>query len=179
MTSTGDSQREIAFVQKAAKHFAEHPEHTTFTDGDVKPGVPLALRWGMGDDCVLVVWISEEGEVVNYQGAISEANPSVPPSVATMRHRRTVARLEKEVEQANRLHTDAFKRAEALADENETLRKQIAKLTDKAPGECCTRARLTAMERLAGFNAPIAPDFLHHEVDALRSQLDQLEKGTS
>ena len=41
---SGERER-IAFAERAAKYFNEHPESHTFTDGDVKTGVLFAIRW--------------------------------------------------------------------------------------------------------------------------------------
>lgn len=55
------------FALKAAKHFAENPRHMSFSDEepDLAPGSWLALRWGLGNDCVLVLRIGDEMPV-NY-----------------------------------------------------------------------------------------------------------------
>lgn len=51
---------ELAFAEEAARHFTEHPNHYSFTrDGDFAPEALLALRWGSGDDCVLVLKLDE------------------------------------------------------------------------------------------------------------------------
>jgi hypothetical protein len=50
-------ENELKFMRDAAKHFAEHPEHSTF--GDLKEDSLLAIRWGMGDDCILVTKIED------------------------------------------------------------------------------------------------------------------------
>lgn len=40
------SDRALAeFAARAADYFNAHPEEHTFTDGDVKPGDPFAIRW--------------------------------------------------------------------------------------------------------------------------------------
>jgi hypothetical protein len=60
-----------AFAIKAAAWFADDPEGATF--GAVAPGEFLALRWGMGGDCVLVTRLCADFEPVNYQQAIAKA----------------------------------------------------------------------------------------------------------
>jgi hypothetical protein len=55
-----------AFAEKAAKAFAENPKLRTFTEGDIEPGVPLAIRWGMDDRSVVVVRLDENHEPVIY-----------------------------------------------------------------------------------------------------------------
>ena len=44
----------IGFANKAAKDFGENPDHTTFTDGRIEAGCLFGVRWGLGNDCVLV-----------------------------------------------------------------------------------------------------------------------------
>jgi hypothetical protein len=57
---------ELAFARKAAAHFAAHPEHSTYTDGEIKPDCFLAIRWGLGEDCVVVVKLDEMHVPTNY-----------------------------------------------------------------------------------------------------------------
>lgn len=59
-----------AFAERAAKHFKDSPHHTTYTDGDIEADALFALRWGLGEDCVVVFKIGEE-EAANYQQLIS------------------------------------------------------------------------------------------------------------
>lgn len=62
------------FVQKAAKSFSENPEFYTFTEGGIECGAFFALRYGLGDDCVVVFKISDEMEPVNFQNIIERAS---------------------------------------------------------------------------------------------------------
>jgi hypothetical protein len=57
---------ELAFAEKAAAWFSEHPEHRSYTDGYIEPGCLLALRWGLGNDCVLVMKLDEFFEPTIY-----------------------------------------------------------------------------------------------------------------
>lgn len=66
----GDVVRELDFAKKAAKHFAENPKHSSYTDGDITSGCLLALRWGLGDDCVLVLQLDESHVPTNYQNLV-------------------------------------------------------------------------------------------------------------
>ncbi|MDP2659514.1 MAG: hypothetical protein Q8R28_02130, partial [Dehalococcoidia bacterium] len=50
----------VHFAAEAALHFADHPEHHTYTTGEIGPGGLLALRWGLGADCVLVLRLTDE-----------------------------------------------------------------------------------------------------------------------
>lgn len=68
-----EQDEERAFADKAAKHFADNPGHGSFSsDGDLKPGAWLALRWGGGNDCVVVLKISEDHEPVNYYELVTK-----------------------------------------------------------------------------------------------------------
>lgn len=55
-----------AFVQKAGAHFEANPEHATFTDGEIEPGCLFGVRWGLGDDCVLVLRLDDAFAPVIY-----------------------------------------------------------------------------------------------------------------
>lgn len=68
MTSITAESARMEFAEKAAEHFAEHPNHWSF--GEIAPGELLALRWGMGNDCVLVIRQHEDEEPVNFQQII-------------------------------------------------------------------------------------------------------------
>ena len=71
-TTATETREHLAFAERAAKHFAENPTHSSF--GDVEPESLLALRWGLGDDCVLVVRLADEVPVI-YAQLIREAQP--------------------------------------------------------------------------------------------------------
>lgn len=47
-------QEWIGFANKAAEHFSKNQNHYTFTDGGIEAGCLFAVKWGLGDDCVLV-----------------------------------------------------------------------------------------------------------------------------
>lgn len=57
---------ELKFAHRAAEHFAKHAEHQTFTDGEIQSGCLLAIRWGLGEDCVVVVKLDEAHTPTNY-----------------------------------------------------------------------------------------------------------------
>jgi hypothetical protein len=64
----------IGFAQTAARQFAHDPKLASY--GDVNaPGGFIALRWGLMDDGVLVLTLSDEHESVNYAGLIPRADP--------------------------------------------------------------------------------------------------------
>lgn len=60
------------FAKKAAMFFAKHEGHRTYANGPVEAGCLLAMRWGLGDDCVVVVRLDEDFEPVNYQQLIRQ-----------------------------------------------------------------------------------------------------------
>lgn len=70
MTRAADELALADFAKKAAQAFAKEPRMCTF--GSVTPGSLFALRWGAGDDCVLVVKLDEDFEPVNFQQLIKE-----------------------------------------------------------------------------------------------------------
>ncbi len=66
MTTLNHEQRLADFVKEAAAYFEEHDDKATY-GGDPTPGEYLALRWGLGRDCVLVVLLDEYFKPVIYQ----------------------------------------------------------------------------------------------------------------
>ena len=60
------------FALKAAKRFAQEPKCFTFTDGDIKPGVWFAVRWGLDEDGVVCFKISEDSPIVNYYRLVGQ-----------------------------------------------------------------------------------------------------------
>ena len=75
---SSDIKGELEFAEKAAAHFAAHPEHSTYTDGEIVPGCFFAVRWGMGEDCVLVLKIDEYHVPTNYQNLVREFKLEAP-----------------------------------------------------------------------------------------------------
>lgn len=71
-TTIKDEQDRIDFVTRAAKRFAREPELKTYTDGDIEPGCLFAVRWGLGNDCVLVFKLDELFTPINYGQVIAE-----------------------------------------------------------------------------------------------------------
>ena len=70
MTTRGDELDQLAFAEKAAADFKANPKHWTFTDGAIKPGALFAVRWGLGEDCVLVLKLDDSHEPTNYQNLV-------------------------------------------------------------------------------------------------------------
>ena len=62
--------KELDFARRAAERFAK--DEKLFTYGDIESGGFLALRWGLGEDCVVVVKIDSDHIPTNYQQLIRE-----------------------------------------------------------------------------------------------------------
>ena len=63
-TTVQEETDRMIFAQEAAEHFAKHPEHWTYSKDELASGVLLALRWGLGNDCVLVLRVADELPVI-------------------------------------------------------------------------------------------------------------------
>jgi HD-like signal output (HDOD) protein len=69
-TSISRETEKIEFAAKAARHFEANKNHWSY--GDIQAGEYLALRWGLGDDCVLVIKQDENETAVCYGQAIKK-----------------------------------------------------------------------------------------------------------
>lgn len=67
-TNIEEELKVIEFVKKAAKNFAENPHHASY--GEIGGDNYIALRWGLGYDCVLVLKQDEYWEPRNYTQAV-------------------------------------------------------------------------------------------------------------
>jgi len=72
-----EMKERIEFVERAAKHFAEFPEHSTFTVGPVMSGCLFAARWGLDNDCVLMFRLDEDFEPIIFGQAIAKKSPAI------------------------------------------------------------------------------------------------------
>lgn len=72
MVYASEEIERLEFARKAAQHFAENPGHNTYTDGEIEPGCLFGLRWGLSDDCVLVIKLHDYEAPVNYQNLVRE-----------------------------------------------------------------------------------------------------------
>lgn len=81
MTYIAHERALIDFAEKAARHFAANSNHSTY--GDLEPDSYLAIRWGMGNDCVLVVKLDSDFGKVNFQQAVRDCEP-IPKQPATI-----------------------------------------------------------------------------------------------
>lgn len=78
MTSISEESERMDFAKAAAAHFATHPKHWSYSGGgEITPGSFLALRWGLGDDCVLVLRLDPDEDPVNFQQIIRDGQPTV------------------------------------------------------------------------------------------------------
>lgn len=59
-------QKKLKFAKEAAEHFNKNPLDVTYTTAGPKNDEYLALRWGMGNDCVLVLKVDEFEEMILY-----------------------------------------------------------------------------------------------------------------
>jgi hypothetical protein len=67
---------EVQFAQRAAKRFAENDQLQSF--GNIEPGAFFALRYGLGEDCVVVFRIDSDHTPVNYQQLVREFRVVTP-----------------------------------------------------------------------------------------------------
>jgi hypothetical protein len=77
-TTTHIEEGRIAFARRAAARFAQDPKLWTYAAGDPEPGELLALRWGLGEDCVLVIRVGDDQPVIFGQ-IVREALGEVVP----------------------------------------------------------------------------------------------------
>lgn len=69
---------ELEFARQAAESFAKHPEFSTYTAGDIEPGCFLAIRWGLGEDCVMVIRLDESHVPTNYMEIVRQFKAKAP-----------------------------------------------------------------------------------------------------
>ena len=74
MTTLEDEEKLLDFVRLVAEHFSDHPETATY--GELGGGNFFALRWGMGEDCVVVLKQDEDWKPVNFQNIIKKEGKS-------------------------------------------------------------------------------------------------------
>jgi hypothetical protein len=75
---TSEIHEELAFVKMAAKYFSENKQCHTFTKKDITTGCLFAVRWGLLDDCVVVLRLDDNHEPKIYANVIKrEENANV------------------------------------------------------------------------------------------------------
>ena len=67
-----EEKEQERFARSAGIYFAENPKCTSYTYKDIVPGCFIALRWGAGNDCVLILKLDEWHEPAVYQQFITE-----------------------------------------------------------------------------------------------------------
>lgn len=72
MTHLSEEVINQEFAKRAAEHFSSNPAHRSYTDGDIEKGCLFALKFGLGNDCVVVFKLDDEFEPINYQNLILE-----------------------------------------------------------------------------------------------------------
>ena len=65
------------FAERAARHFKANPQHYTYADESLVPDAWFAVRWGLGDDCVLVFKVGDEEPVI-YGELIAHVEEKAP-----------------------------------------------------------------------------------------------------
>lgn len=65
-----DEEEKHKFVKEVAKAFNENKDLASY--GDLEPGSYLALRWGLGNDCILVLKLDEYFQQENYSGLLNK-----------------------------------------------------------------------------------------------------------
>lgn len=63
---------QLEFAKRAAKKFATNEQLATYSDGKLEPGCLLAIRWGLGEDCVVVVKLDEKHIPTNFAQLVKE-----------------------------------------------------------------------------------------------------------
>jgi hypothetical protein len=76
-----DLLAELAFAKRAAEKFAAEPKTSSFSDADITRGEFLALRWGLGDDCVLVLKLDEIHTPTIYAQQVRLAASTTTPEI--------------------------------------------------------------------------------------------------
>ena len=70
MTHIGETEYE-EFAKKAVKCFEAEPKAITYSEhGEPKNGELYAIRYGLGNDCVVVFRVHDFDEIVNFQQCI-------------------------------------------------------------------------------------------------------------
>ena len=69
MTDMASEEALLAFVKEAAEQFAGRSKMATY-GGSPTPGEYLAIRWGLAEDCILVIKVDTDFHPVIFQQAI-------------------------------------------------------------------------------------------------------------
>ena len=71
MTNLNEQEQQLAFVKEAIDYFNSHEK--IYTYGSLEKGSLFAMRWGMMDDCVLLLKLDEEFTRINYQNCLERS----------------------------------------------------------------------------------------------------------
>ena len=72
-----EATEQVEFAKRAAVSFRDNPKYRSYSDNGIVAGDLLALRWGSDDNCVVVLRMSEDYEITNYQNIIEESYKSL------------------------------------------------------------------------------------------------------
>src|SRR3989304_310501 len=78
MTYLSNELEQIEFVKKASQDLTENLHHNSF--GELTPGSLLAMRWGLMDNCILVLKLDVQFTPVNYEEVIKAEKKNPPIS---------------------------------------------------------------------------------------------------
>ena len=74
LTTIYEEEKLMEFARRAARFFEKSKHHYSYSDKPLGPDSLLALRWGLGRDCVLVLKLAPDYVPVNYQNAVSKVD---------------------------------------------------------------------------------------------------------
>lgn len=76
MVTMYEATEQVEFAKRAAVSFRDNPKYRSYSDNGIVAGDLLALRWGSDDDCVVVLRMSKDYEITNYQNIIEPKSDS-------------------------------------------------------------------------------------------------------
>lgn len=78
MTTIEEQEELLDFIAEATAHFDFYPEYRTYTKGEILPECLFAVRWGLGDDCILVFKLGDMEPTI-YQNCINTQTHVLSP----------------------------------------------------------------------------------------------------
>jgi len=82
MLCMAEELKKLRFVTEAKKYMNNNPK--TYSYGDLEPGAYFAVRFGLGDDCLLVFRIDPDCAIDNYQQILNRKNELLAQSTVAM-----------------------------------------------------------------------------------------------
>lgn len=70
-TTVAETEELLNFVKKAGECFKKSEMHS-YTEDDIKPGCLFGLRWGLGEDCVMVFRLDEGFTPIVYDQVVKK-----------------------------------------------------------------------------------------------------------